>query len=91
MRGVRLAVLGRAILLAGILSVWNGADVLTSAHAAPKAQKGGMAADGEDVPIEGEAAGVPVELGAEEDPQSRPVPPTSGPPAPVAAGQSDTP
>jgi hypothetical protein len=76
-----LAVLTFAIAL-GVPIVRPLSD---EALAAPKAQKGsGTVVDGEDIPIEGEGPKAPMDAGGEaEEPQSRPVPPTSGPPAPV--------
>ena len=82
MREVRFAILVRAVLLGIALSIWAGEHVYTAAQAAPKWIKEKAPADGEDIPVDGDGAGIPVEPGAEE-PQARPVPPTSGPPAPV--------
>ena len=83
MRGVRFAFLLRAVLFGAALSFWVGDHLLTVAQAAPKAIKEEIPADGEDIPVEGDGAGIPVEPGAEEQAQTRPVPPSSGPPAPV--------
>jgi len=83
MRGVRFAILLRAILFGAALSIWVGDHLLAAAQAAPKAIKEEIPADGEDIPVEGDGAGIPVEPGAEEQAQARPVPPSSGPPAPV--------
>ena len=83
MRGVRFAILLRAVLFGAALSIWVGDHLLTAAQAAPKAIKEEIPADGEDIPVEGDGAGIPVEPGAEEQAQARPVPPTSGAPAPV--------
>ncbi len=71
-------------LLAGgaaiaILEPWEAA-------AAPKVLKAppSTTANGEDIPIEGEGPAAPMDNGGEDEtPQSRPIPPTSGPPAPV--------
>jgi hypothetical protein len=53
-----------------------------AAQKAPKASD--SVAEGEDIPIEGEGPRAPVEdAGEAAEPQSRPVPPKSGPPAPV--------
>ena len=83
MRGVRFAILVRAVLLGIALSIWAGEHVHTAAQAAPKSIKEQIPADGEDITVDGDGAGIPVEPGAEEQAQARPVPPTSGPPAPV--------
>ena len=83
MRGVRFAILVRAVLLGIALSIWAGEHVRTAAQAVPKSIKEQIPADGEDIPVDGDGAGIPVEPGAEEQAQARPVPPTSGPPAPV--------
>lgn len=55
------------------------------AHAAPKTLKAPPnVVEGEDIPIEGEGPVAPMAPGEEaEEPAARPVPPTSGPPAPV--------
>lgn len=68
-----------ALCLPVSLSPWS------AAHAAPKAPKGASTVvEGEDIPIEGEGPKAPVQQGGDDaEPQSRPVPPTSGPPAPV--------
>jgi hypothetical protein len=84
MRKVSFAILVRTVLLPAALFVWSGQQVLTPAQAAPKTPKQEMPApDGEDVPVEGEGPAAPMDPGAEEEPQSRPIPPASGPPAPV--------
>jgi hypothetical protein len=76
MRGLRLAILFPAVLL-GIVFALSAAS-----HAAPKAPKQEAPVNSEDMPAEGEETAVPVEPNAE-DQEQRPVPPTSGPPAPV--------
>jgi hypothetical protein len=81
MRGLRLALLVRAVFLGATLSLFAGAPFVIGALAAPKSLKEQIPADGEDIPVEGDGVGIPVEPGAEEQPQARPVPPTSGPPA----------
>jgi len=83
MRGVRFAILVRAVLLGAALVIWGGGYVPTAAKAAPKSFKEQIPTDGEEITVEGDGAGIPVEPGAEEQAQTRPVPPTSGPPAPV--------
>jgi hypothetical protein len=86
MRTARFAVLFLTIFLIGTAFRAGTVSWLTvAAHAAPKTPKGSPAVvDGEDIPIEGEGPKAPMEAGGEaEEPQSRPVPPTSGPPAPV--------
>lgn len=83
---MRFACLLLTTLVAGILvtAAWPhaGSDV---AQAAPKGQKAQEAVpDGEDIPMEGEGPSVPMDArGDSEEPQPRPIPPTSGPPAPV--------
>jgi len=78
-----------AVLIPGlVLCIAAGPVAWSPSQAAPKAQKGGAGSvvDGEDIPIEGEGPGAPAAPGGdagEAEPQSRPVPPTSGPPAPV--------
>ena len=83
MRGVRFAVLVRAVLLGAALVIWGGEHLLTPAQAAPKSIKEQIPTDGEDIPIEGDGADLPIEPAAPEQAQARPVPPSSGPPAPV--------
>jgi hypothetical protein len=83
MRGVKFAVFVRAILFGAALVMWGVDHLLTAAQAAPKSIKEQIPADGEDITVEGDGAGIPVEPGAAEQAQPRPVPPTSGPPAPV--------
>jgi hypothetical protein len=86
MRKKRLAVLVVAVsLIGGPPCMWNGQGLVTGAHAAPKAPKGsGAVVDGEDIPMEGEGSKAPIDAGGDAgQPQSRPVPPTSGPPAAV--------
>ncbi len=85
MRRIRFAILVRAFLLGAALSIWTTHQAATTAEAAPKASKeGAPTVDGEDIPIEGEGPAAPIDPNTEADqPQSRPVPPTSGPPAPV--------
>ncbi len=83
MRGVRYAILVRAIVLGAAFFLWAGEHFAPQAEAAPKMIKGQMPADGEDIPVEGDGAGIPVEPGAEEQAEARPVPPTSGPPAAI--------
>ncbi len=83
MRGVRLTLLVRAIFLGAALCFWAGEYLVTTAQSAPKSIKEQMPTDGEDIPVEGDGAGIPVEPGADEQAQARPAPPTSGPPAPV--------
>ncbi|MGO9484520.1 MAG: hypothetical protein ACLPX9_08040 [Rhodomicrobium sp.] len=86
MRKFGLALGMLAISLAGLtLCLW--AAPWSAAQAAPKTVKG-TAADavvpGEEIPIEGEGPAAPMAGGTEvEEPQSRPVPPTTGEPAPV--------
>jgi hypothetical protein len=79
MRKVGLAILVRAVLAAAVVFAWTIREATTVSEAAPKLVK---PPDGEDMPVEGDGASIPVEPGAEE-PQLRPVPPASGPPAPV--------
>lgn len=57
----------------------------SAAKAASKAPKGAASVvEGEEIPIEGEGPKAPMAGGAEtQEPEARPVPPTSGPPAPV--------
>src|SRR5271166_3339493 len=89
MRVRRFAAISTAFLMGGAFCALMHQPVLNSAAiAAPKSVKPptgpGTVVDGEDIPIEGDGPMAPVEQGAEADePQSRPVPPTSGPPAPV--------
>ncbi len=83
MHGVRFAILVRTIFFGTALSI-GGEHLLTAAQAAPKVTKGEMPSDGEDIPVEGDGAAIPAEPGAEEQAQARPIPPSSGPPAPVA-------
>ncbi len=78
MRGLWHAIVFPAVLL-GIVLALGGA-----AYAAPKAPKEEAApVAGDDMPVDGEETAIPLEPGAEEQTQSRPIPPTSGPPAPV--------
>jgi hypothetical protein len=85
----RLAFQLLVVLIPGLmLCLATGVVTWDAVHAAPKAQKGTAApvADGEDIPIEGEGPSPPMAAGGdagEAETQSRPVPPTSGPPAPV--------
>jgi hypothetical protein len=89
MSKIRLAFYLLVILIPGpMLCLEAGLAPSHTAHAAQKGQKGpaAPAADGEDIPIEGEGPGAPMGAGGDAagaEPQSRPVPPTSGPPAPV--------
>jgi hypothetical protein len=85
MRTLRLAFLMLAIPLGLGLCLCNAPWPLSNAQAAPKAPKGANSVvDGEDIPIEGESPQAPMaESSDAEEPQSRPVPPTSGPPASV--------
>jgi hypothetical protein len=83
MRGIRLAPLVRAVFLGAALSCWAAEHLVTTAQAGSKSIKEEIPADGEDIPVEGDGAGIPVEPGAEEQAQARPVPPSSGPPAPI--------
>ncbi len=80
MRKARLAILVRAALAAAAVFAWTMTVGASVSEAAPKLIK---PADGEDIPVEGDGASIPVDPGAEETQQARPVPPTSGPPAPV--------
>ncbi|MGO9543255.1 MAG: hypothetical protein ACLPPF_00450 [Rhodomicrobium sp.] len=69
---------GFALCLTGALEPWS------QAQAAQKGKKSDAVVDGEEIPIEGEGPKAPIDAGGgDEEPQSRPVPPTSGPPAPV--------
>lgn len=79
MRKVGLAILVRAVLAAAAVFAWTIQEGASVSEAAPKLVK---PADGEDMPVGGDGASIPVEPGSEE-PQLRPVPPTSGPSAPV--------
>ncbi len=83
MRGVRFAVLVRAVLFGAVVVVWGGEHLVIAAQAAPKSIKERIPADGEDIPVDGDGAGIPVKSDAAEQAQVRPVPPSSGPPAPV--------
>jgi hypothetical protein len=90
MHKIRLAFLPLLILTPGLmLCIPAGPAPLSTAHAASKAQKAppnSSVVEGEDIPIEGEGPKAPMAGGDETgdaEPQSRPVPPTSGPPAPV--------
>ncbi len=83
MRGVRLALLVRVISAGLALFFCTGGHLLTRAEAGPKIIKAPMPLDGEDIPAEGDGAAVPVEPGAEGQAEARPVPPTSGSPAPI--------
>jgi hypothetical protein len=76
---VAIPLLAFALGIVGVPGPWN------SAQAAPKGPKGSEAVvEGEEIPIEGEGPKAPMAgTGEESEPQSRPVPPTSGPPAPV--------
>jgi hypothetical protein len=83
MRGPRLAILFRAILI-GAAAIWSSQNLIAASHAAPKAAKQQIVPDGEDMPVEGDEPAVPVEPAQEEEAQSRPVPPTSGPPGTIS-------
>ncbi|MBI4725302.1 MAG: hypothetical protein HY765_10075 [Rhodomicrobium sp.] len=65
--------------------IWAGKGFLSAAQAAPKAPKGAASVvEGERIPMEGEEPKTPIDDGGgNAEAQSRPVPPTSGPPAPV--------
>jgi hypothetical protein len=83
---IRLAFHLLAVLIPGlILLIGSGPAPWGSARAAPKAHKGTPApvVEGEDIPIEGEGPAAPGAGGdaGGAEPQSRPIPPTSGPPA----------
>jgi hypothetical protein len=84
MRRLRFAILLCA-LTAGIAALCAGPQLFVAAYAAPKALKGQAAppAGGDDMPVEGDDASIPVEPGVEEQAQARPIPPAFGPPAPV--------
>lgn len=84
MRKLGLAFRTLAILALGLtLCLW--AAPWGGAHAAGKAPKGAdSVVEGEDIPIEGEGPKAPMVEGSDaEEPQARPVPPTTGAPAPV--------
>jgi hypothetical protein len=71
-----------AVALAAMMSDMGAASAAQTGH------KGGRGAntvvEGEDIPIEGDGPKAPMADDADaSEPQSRPVPPTSGPPAPV--------
>ncbi|MGA7323674.1 MAG: hypothetical protein WBX25_04140 [Rhodomicrobium sp.] len=68
-----------AVVVSGGNMFWS------NAYAAPKSLKAPPnVADGEDIPVEGDAPKGPIEdSGDSAEPQARPVPPTSGSPAPV--------
>jgi hypothetical protein len=83
MRGAWLAILFRAVLI-GVAAIWSSQPFVAALHAAPKAPKQEAVPDGEDMPVEGEGSALPVEPDAEEQTQSRPIPPTSGPPGKIA-------
>lgn len=70
---------GSMLFLSAAPTAWN------AAQAASKAPKGASSVvDGEEIPIEGEGPVAPIQdEGDAAGPESRPVPPTSGPPAPV--------
>ncbi len=90
---MRAITFGLAILTVFLIgdpwSMRAGQPLPNAAQAAsksPKVSGAGAAAvvDGEDIPIEGDGPKAPMDAGADaEEPQSRPIPPTSGPPAPV--------
>jgi len=81
MRKASLAILVRAVLAASAVFAWSIRDGASVSEAAPKMIQAPV---GEDMPVEGDGASIPVEPGAaEQDPRPRAVPPTSGPPAPV--------
>ncbi len=86
MRTLRLAYFLLTIPLLGLgLCLCNVPSPWSQAQAAPKTPKStSSVVEGEDIPIEGEGPKAPMaETSDAEEPQSRPVPPTSGPPAPV--------
>jgi hypothetical protein len=89
MRRGRLIVQALALsALALALSIFAQPPLLLTAEAAPKAHKAlpGTVVDGEDIPVEEDGAKVPMAADGETEqaePQARPAPPTSGPPAPV--------
>ncbi len=62
--------------------LWMGQAALSASHI--KAPKGAPVVEGEDIPIVNDGPKVPITgAGEAEEPQSRPVPPTTGAPAPV--------
>ncbi len=83
MRRIGLSFLIFATAILGYsVAVTGGAGAAPAAHKGPKGAD--SVVDGEDIPIEGEGPKAPMaEEGSAEEPQSRPVPPTSGLPAPV--------
>jgi hypothetical protein len=89
MRKIRLAFHLLVLLIPGLLlCLGSGTAPWYTALAASKAQKGPAApvVEGEEIPIEGEGPAAPMAGGGdagEAEPQSRPVPPSSGAPAPV--------
>ena len=82
MRGMSFAILVRAVLSGAALAAFFCPVGVAPAEAGSKAFIKQIPMDGEDGPADGDG-GVPVEPGADEEVQARPVPPTSGPPAPV--------
>jgi hypothetical protein len=83
MRGTRLAILFRAVLV-GVTAIWSSQHFIAALHAAPKAPKQEVAPAGEDATGEVDESAVSGEQSAEEQAQSRPIPPTSGPPGSIA-------
>ncbi len=86
MRGLRLAfgmlavsIFGLALCLGAVQPPWS------AAHAAGKAAHKGAetVVEGENIPIEDEGVKAPMADTGEAEPQARPVPPTTGEPAPV--------
>jgi hypothetical protein len=83
MQRPRLAVVVRAVLV-GAAVLWSAQYFIAALQAAPKAWKQDVVPDAEDIPVEGDEAAVPVEPSAEEQAQTRLIPPTSGPPGTIA-------
>ncbi len=77
MRKFKLIILSIALAVGAMYSV--------AANAAPKAPKGSdSVVEGEEIPIEGQGPQAPMADSAPDaEPEARPAPPTSGPPAPV--------
>jgi hypothetical protein len=77
--GLRFLIL-TAMILGQDLAFASSASAAQSGHKGPKGSD--SVVEGEDIPIEGEGPKAPMaEEGGGEETQSRPVPPTSGPPA----------
>jgi hypothetical protein len=82
MRKIGLMAIALAILSSGLLA--SAAPFFAAEAAGRKAPKSDAVVDGEDIPIEGEGPKAPMADDADaQEPQSRPVPPTAGAPAPV--------